>query len=104
MPTYIDHSQGQFGEEDFPGSIRRATKRDGAGLPWIASTPGGSQKRFRSPSSAWRWLRSLRKKRRGQPNTTKRLDWVYRTFPAPVYVETAAWVVVMGNFGPAITG
>ena len=105
MTTRIDRSFSQLGEEDFSGSIRRAAAADGKGLPWIAATPGGREKRFRSPSSAWRWLRSLRqRKSRGQLNTQKRLDWVYRNFPAPVFVETVFWYVSSGEGGPGLTG
>ena len=93
-PRKIDTSVAQYGEEDFPGSIRRATHADGKGPPWVGNTPGGREKRFHSPNSAWRWLRSVKKKEgRGQRNLEKRLDWVYRTYPPAVFFATAHWYI-----------
>lgn len=52
-----------FGEEDFPGTVRLALPQEGPGPKWVAYVPGGRPKRFHNYNRAWRWLVSLKKKR-----------------------------------------
>jgi len=84
----FEPNDGHQGTEAFIGSVRAATAADCTRLPCVAVTPNGKERPFTTPSAAWRWLRSLRRKA-DRPDSPARVDFAPGAFDQPIQIDFA---------------